>query len=144
MPHQPPLIPNLAFSLLSNPIDLSCADPLYFLECWHQPVKHQYPLVSMPVSAETLVCRWMHGSESFCVVPQQGSAFPLSWALRCAGGSQAPPVITVNYTVPVRGAGPSLSANHQQEDDDELTKDWCDAVVRCFQVYVLTLLLHTV
>lgn len=34
-----------------------------------------------------------------------------------------PPVITVNYMVPVRGAGLSLSANHQQEDEDDVTKN---------------------
>lgn len=79
----------------------------------------------------------LHGSSA-------GFRFPIIVNIKMHGRQPDASSDHVNYMVPVRGAGPSLSANHQQEDDDEVTKDWCDAVVRCFQVYVSTLLLHIV
>lgn len=33
-----------------------------------------------------------------------------------------PPAITVNYMVPIGGAGLSLSVIHQRQDEDEMTK----------------------
>lgn len=33
-----------------------------------------------------------------------------------------PPAITVNYMMPIGGAGLSLSAIHQRQDEDEMTK----------------------
>lgn len=45
-----------------------------------------------------------------------------------------PPAITVNYMVPIGGAGLSLSAIHQRQDEDEMTKAWRAALVTHFQV----------
>lgn len=45
-----------------------------------------------------------------------------------------PPAITVNYMVPIGGAGLSLSAIHQWQDEDEMTKAWRAAIVTHFQV----------